>query len=380
MKKSELKLLVIEIITILGLLLNIFVKNILNEYLMSLMFSILITIIVISMGYEKEKNVYIRNLIFFIAFYTVSFIILLYGLGLLTGYVRSPYSYDFINIIKTIFPLILVIILSEIFRYSLCKKGEKRTLIIILSIVLFTLADISMSLYFYDLKDISDLLELFTLVLLPSLFKNITLTDFAYRYGMSQNIIYRLITELYIYILPITPNLNVYLESVVMIIFPTILRYLIHSRFEKEEKEDFRGKHPIKKIITIVLILIIACMVGLYSNLFPLWIAVVGSGSMSPTIEIGDLVIIDKTYQDHLDKLKVGDVLVFKVKEKIYTHRIIDIEKENSNYNIFTKGDRKGNAKDNWIVENDDVIGVVKLKIKYLGYPSVWLNRMLEDR
>lgn len=380
MRKSEKRLLVIEIVAILSLLLNIFVKNILNEYAISLMFLILTTIIIFSMGYEKEKNVYRKNLIFFVTFYTVSFIILLYGLGLLTGYVRSPYSYSALNVIKTIFPIVLVIILSELLRYCLCKKGEQKKTVIILSIILFVLTDVSLSLYLYDLQNTSDILKMFTLTFLPSIFKNITLTDFAHRYGIRQNIIYRIITELYIYILPISPDFNIYLESVLMIIFPAFLRLLIHARFESEKSKDYRKKHPIKKAITIIFLFMIISAIGLHSNLLPLWIAVVGSGSMSPTIEIGDLVIIDKTYQDNLDRLKVGDVLVFKVKEKIYTHRIISIEKENDKYSIFTKGDRKENAKDNWIVTNDDVIGIVKFKIKYLGYPSVWLNRMLEDR
>ena len=31
---------------------------------------------------------------------------------------------------------------------------------------------------------------------------------------------------------------------------------------------------------------------------------------------------------------------------------------------------------DNWVVKNEEVIGVVKLKIPYIGYPTIWLSKM----
>jgi len=380
LKKSEIKLIEIEIIIILALVLNVFVINIINEYLISLIFTIFSGLIIFLLGYEKEKNPYKKNLLLFITFYTFGYIIILYGIGLLTGFVLSPYNNNFINLIKNIVPLILVILTSEFLRYLFCKKGNKRKLILILSVILFVLVDISLALYFYDLSDKSEIMKLLTLVLLPSILKNITLTDFAYKYGFSQNILYRLIIELYSYIIPIIPDFSIYLEAITLLVLPVILRFFINNRFEQKEKKDIREKNKFQKIISILLIVLILIIVGLNSNLFRFWIAVVGSGSMEPTIEIGDLILVDKSYQKELSKLKVDDILVFKENNKIYTHRIIDIEVNGEDYSISTKGDRKGNTIDDWIVENENVIGVVKLKIKYLGYPSLWIKEILEER
>lgn len=121
-----------------------------------------------------------------------------------------------------------------------------------------------------------------------------------------------------------------------------------------------------------------AILIALFSNLFPYWIAAVGSGSMEPTINIGDAIVVDKTVQDHLDRLSVGDVLVFKIKDTIYTHRIIELRETNGNYAITTQGDREGQAIDTWVVTNKDVIGIVKFKINYVGWPTVWLSRIVE--
>ena len=53
--------------------------------------------------------------------------------------------------------------------------------------------------------------------------------------------------------------------------------------------------------------------------------------------------------------------------------------KEKGKYSISTKGDRKGQAVDSWLVSNDEVVGVVVAKVKYVGYPTVWLSRIMEE-
>ena len=118
-------------------------------------------------------------------------------------------------------------------------------------------------------------------------------------------------------------------------------------------------------------------MIALFSNLFPIWIAAVGSGSMEPTIMIGDAIIVDKSVAKDPSKLTVGDVLVFKIQDTIYTHRIIEIKKVNGNLAMITKGDREGQAVDTWVVTSENIIGRVKFKISYVGWPTVWLSRMV---
>lgn len=378
MIKSEKRLVIIESILILVFLLSIFVRNIFNDYLLFIILAISIAIIYFLLGYEKDKNMYKKNLIFFVAFYTIAFLIVIYGVGLIFGYIKSPFKTDLLSIIKNVFPIILVISSSEILRYLISRKGEKSRLIYVLTIIMFILIDLVLNVKLYDLSKLEDILKFGTAIVLPSIFKNWTLTSFAYKYGFIQNLVYRFLLELYPYILPITPDLGIYLESVLMMIFPVLLKRDIFYRFEKEKKKDLKDKEYGKKSITAIIIIITAIIIGLNSNLFRYWMAVIGSGSMEPTINIGDAVIVDKSYQKHLDKLKEGDVLVFKIGKKIYVHRIINIENQNGNYSINTKGDRKEQLEDSWVVTNKDVIGVVKFKIKYIGYPTVWLSRILE--
>jgi len=382
MKKSEIKLIVLELLTIIILLLNIFVKNILNEYMLCILIGLGLGISIFLVGFEKSKTLEKSKIVHSVTIFTLAFLILIYGLGLFTGYVHTPYSLKPINIIKNILPILVLIILSEIFRANLCCKGSDNKYIKILTIILFTTVDVSLAIHMYDLKEMSRVLELSTLVVVPSIFKNMMLTDFSYHYGYEPCLMYHCIISLYQYIIPIQPGLDVYLESVVMFLLPVIMRALINSRYKKEKKkkEDIRDKYISTKIITAVFSMIILVIICLFSNLFPLWIAVVGSGSMAPTINIGDMVIVDKKVSKNLEKLKTGDILVFKMKKRIYVHRIMEIEKKNNDYAIKTKGDRKENAIDSWTVKKKDVVGRVKFKIPCIGYPTVWLNRIMEGR
>lgn len=380
MIKSEKRLIIIELILIIVFLSNIFVRNIFNEYSLFIILTIVNVLIYFLMGYEKDKNIYKKNLIFFITFYLIAFITMMYGIGLVLGYTKSPFKTDIISIIKNIFPIILVICSSEMLRYQISKKGEKNNFIFVLTIMLFIIIDIVLNVKFYNLTKLENILKFSTIIILPSIFKNWMLTAFTYKYGLAQNIIYRLILELYPYILPITPDLGIYLESVLLMVFPVLLKRNISFRFDKDKKIDLKYKNYKKRIITFTTIVFISLIIALNSNLFRYWMAIIGSGSMEPTINIGDAVIVDKRYQKHLDKLKIGDILVFKNGQKIYVHRIVNIDHREKNYYINTKGDRKEQIEDSWIVTNKDIIGVVKFKIKYIGYPTVWLSRILEEK
>lgn len=378
MKKTEIRLIILEILSIFLLLVNIFYIKISNYYYLLLFLLCIFCISLFISSFEKEKILDKKSIIKNMIIDTISYLIFMYGIGIFTGYIKTSYSLNLISIIKNIFPVIVLIIIQEMFRYHICKKGEKKKVIIVLSILLFILVDISLSIHLYNFSDRTRIIELVTLTIFPSIFKNMMLSAFAYKYGYRICIIYQLITNIYLYIMPIFPNLSVYLESILSILLPIFVGLLIYFRFKKITIKDFRNKSTIIKVITGIILFITIVIIILYSNLFPYTVAVIGSGSMTPTLKIGDMILIDKTYRKNTKKLKEGQVLVFQVKDTIYTHRIVKIDRQNGNYYILTKGDRKGQTIDTWTVTNKDIIGVTKLKIPMMGYPSVWLRKLVE--
>lgn len=379
MKKSEIKLISLVLLSSFILLLNIFIKNILTGYTLIVFLGIIFGISYYLVGFEKTRIQNKKDVLGFITVYSFAFLILLYGIGLFTGYLRNSYSLSPLMILKNTVPVILTIIISEVLRSNLCRKGENNKLILISIIVLFTLVDMVLSIHLYDIKSLGGILGILTVTMIPSIFKNLLLNDLSLKFGYLPGIIYSSIFGLYFYIMPIVPNLNDYMTSTVMFLIPLALMILVDKRFasEEEEEEDLRDKKYINKAINGVLITVMAIMIALFSNLFPVWIAAVGSGSMEPTIMIGDAIIVDKTVAKDPNKLTVGDVLVFKIKDTIYTHRIIEIKEINGKKAMITKGDREGQAVDTWVVTSENIIGRVKFKIPYVGWPTVWLSRMV---
>ena len=272
--------------------------------------------------------------------------------------------------------ILLLVLGSELFRYQYSTKGNKFNFV--LGIIALIMIDVVYSINFYNFVDNFVLLEFICVVVLPSISKNIVLSLLAKRYGYKVTIAYSAIMAVYEYVVPITPSYDSYLRSIISIIIPIINMLFVNFYLREAKKEDTRNKNIGSRIFVILCVIFLVFIIGIYSNLFRYWVATIASGSMSPTIEVGDIVVVDKYYAENPQELVVGDVIVFKVKNTLYTHRIISIVVKNNNYYIRTKGDYKDNAEDSWVVLRGDIIGKVNFKIKYLGLPSVWLHNLLK--
>lgn len=90
--------------------------------------------------------------------------------------------------------------------------------------------------------------------------------------------------------------------------------------------------------------------VGVFGN----YVFKVASGSMVPTIKVGDYILVKKT-----TNFQKGDIITYKTKDNNITHRIIII---NDDGTIVTKGDAN-NTEDKPIKKNQ-VVGVYKRKLK----------------
>ena len=91
----------------------------------------------------------------------------------------------------------------------------------------------------------------------------------------------------------------------------------------------------------------------------------VATGSMSGTIEEGDLIIIRDT-----DDYKIGDIVTFfqDGDDIPTTHRIYNIDEEGK---LVTRGDAN-NSYDKRSITNDEIIGEVVLVIPYVGTFIDW--------
>lgn len=97
-----------------------------------------------------------------------------------------------------------------------------------------------------------------------------------------------------------------------------------------------------------------------YANLFGYSLFEVATGSMKPTIQIGDVVIVKITKD-----VNENDIIVYVDGDDIITHRLV----EKSENNIVTRGDAN-NSEDKPIQENMIIGQVIKI-VPQLG---TWQN------
>jgi signal peptidase len=97
------------------------------------------------------------------------------------------------------------------------------------------------------------------------------------------------------------------------------------------------------------------------------------SGSMEPTIHVGD-VVIDKKIRP-LDA-RPGDVVTFSDptgRKRLITHRIRSMRVQGNTVQVVTKGDAN-NTVERWTVPANGRIGRVELRVWKLGYPLVYAH------
>jgi signal peptidase len=134
------------------------------------------------------------------------------------------------------------------------------------------------------------------------------------------------------------------------------------------------------EIIEIIILLLIATF-PLYTwgiariilhNPYP--IQVVEGNSMSPTLNIGDLILIENINPKNITN---GTIISFYSPiGGVYTHRVIGIEVMSDKYYFRTKGDAL-DSPDSWLIPENYVIGRVIARIPLIGYliliPKIYL-------
>lgn len=378
MKKSEKKILTVEIILILTFIFNIFVLKNSNQYLIATVLAIALALLYLMVGFEKDNLKLKRDLLMTTLIYVISYYILTYILGIFFEFLRSPYSLSLVTFLRNVTPVLVFIFAKELLRYEISTKGDRNGLLILLSIVLFILVDTSTVLYKYDLTNVSDLVKFLEVSFFPLAAENVMLTYLVMKGGYTSAITYQVVMKMPIYVVPIVPNINTYIDVIFRIVFPLLLLHSLYGEVsgnKERQLEKARSNHLAKRIVFSVSVVILVVTVYLTSGLFTYYAVTIGSGSMIPNLGVGDIVIVRKT-KDY-ESLEVGDILVYNKETKVVVHRITEKNKVDNEYVFRTKGDAN-DAEDWYDIYEEDIIGTVKAKVKYLGYPTIWVNKLVK--
>ena len=368
--------LLLNIILIITLSINIFNKLYDNKIvILALLIYGVINLLID--GYRRPNKRDLGNITLIVTigcFFTISFY---YFLGTFTEFSKN-YAFILYKYLKTsaFLSVILIVILTELIRYITMQapKGSKRfsRIINISLFIIFVLIDVCISQKVLNTSSFTTFYEFFALTFCASVTKNVFLMWLTYKYGYIPCIIYRVMIDLYVYFLPVVPKANMLLQAVLFMLMPFILYKIIDSVVKERAlpKANDIAKKRIDRLESVFLIIIFAILASLVSREFKYSMIGVGSGSMTGTINKGDAIIYEKYDGRYLNE---GEIIVFKIENTMIVHRIHKRFLANDTYYYMTKGDYNENV-DNWVVEPDMILGVVKQRVLWIAWPSVWIS------
>lgn len=228
----------------------------------------------------------------------------------------------------------------------------------------------------YNMNNLDTFVEFIGFTLFASISCNLMYNYVSNRYGAIPIIIYRLITVLYVYFIPIIPNVYIFFRSVLRIVYPYLIYQLLEYAYPSKKRVIAYIDKRKSMIIKIIICVITVAIAMLISCEFKYGILLIGSGSMTGTINKGDAIVFEK--YDGEKEIEEGQIVVFNERNIQVVHRVIDAKKVNGVDRYVTKGDANIEKDEGYITKND-IAALYKFKISYMGWPSLWLRDIFSN-
>lgn len=122
-------------------------------------------------------------------------------------------------------------------------------------------------------------------------------------------------------------------------------------------------------IMVLAIVILVRVLVLKKHDVFGYRFYLIMSGSMEPTINVGDAVITKEVSEP-----QIGDVIAFEVSNSTTVHRIVKTYTEENNKLYQTKGDNN-NAEDKTLLNKEQIKGKVIFKLPKVGDAILFLQK-----
>ena len=292
--------------------------------------------------------------------------------GVKFGFHKNPYFANTKLILTSTLPIAAIIVCSEIIRStSLAQKSKLANVVVFFSCMaaeVLTFSNIA------GITTLNKVMDLAGMVLFPAITSNLYYHFSSRNFGPIPNIAFRLITSLYVFCVPASTAMPDALLAAIKLVVPLLVYGFVMALFEKKKKKVAVQKSgALSTIALVVAIVIIIGVAMVVSCQFRYGAVVIATESMTGEINKGDVIIYEQ-YKNQ--KIEEGQVIVFKQNGYRVIHRVARIETVNNETRYYTKGDAN-NTIDVGYRTRSDIIGLTDIKIAYIGYPTLWLHKLL---
>lgn len=376
-KSKNITIAIIILMLIYGLLANlklVFNINAIYLYIINPLFWITLAVFLkIAIGKSYQKSRIKKEVIQYILIAVIVYILTYMISGLFITFGNNPYFTTVKGFLINLWMFGTVIISKEYIRYRLINnvyENDKKEIAILVSLI-YIIIEIELNKYIntkitllFALKDICQ-------NLIPLIAKNVLYSYISMKSDWKPASIYELFTKLYLWLSPILPNAPWIMVAIIETTIPTILffyiRYANSKNSEIKSRQEIENVNPKNSIPLVVLVILV---IWFAIGVFPIKPIAIASGSMEKELYVGDVVIVKKC---NANDIVNGDIIQYQMKGYTVIHRVIEKKQKNGEYYFTTKGDNNP-SEDKESVKEDQVLGKVIFKVKYLGYPAIWLN------
>jgi signal peptidase len=306
-------------------------------------------------------------------------IFILVDAGLITQFARSPLSFSPAGIALNLILVSSTLLGMELSRGYLTKNLSRKnpTLVVAVITILYTFANVSI-LALINFQDPLSYTQFIGERFLPILTENLLATYLALVSGPMASLAYRAPLQAFQWFSPILPDPSWGYTALIGVMAPTIgfiainmattQRDLTKAGISTPRMQTRKSRKSEKStkgwlIISVFLVLTVWTSTGLF-GFYP---TIVASGSMSPTLEVGDVSIVVST---NPSSLQVGDIIQYWQGEEMNLHRVAEIRQTESGLEFITKGDAN-NAADTTPVTADQIRGKLIFSIPKVGWVSI---------
>jgi len=300
--------------------------------------------------------------------------------GLFFHFGKSPFSLTPLGITTNLIFVSSMLLAVEISRARLVVYWGKRRVFLAITCTALLFSFISIPLdQFTSVKPEILSLSQFAAYWLPRFAENLLASQLALHVGARGSLAYRGLLAAFWWFCPILPDLNWLFMAFIGVSIPimgmaavTNISSIMQSGRGRSGWRHNSASFPTGWIVTtIASILVVWFAVGI----FPYQPQLVGSGSMSPVINTGDVVIISRVLAD---EIKVGDVIQFRRMENnqaiAIIHRVVEIQEPVNTRLFITKGDANA-APDANPVNQQNMMGKVVFILPKVGWVSIFARK-----
>ena len=295
--------------------------------------------------------------------------------GLFTVFGKSPSSFAPLGVLSNLALVGSMLMGMELSRAWLINHLGKHILLGTASVaLLFTVAGLPFT-QIAGLKPEVSSLAFVNSTLLPSLAENLLASLLALLAGPAASIAYRGVLQAFWTFSPVLPDLSWSLLGFIGTTLPIIGLVAVWKFYASQtQRARARQSNGGLRAGWIATAMLSVAIVWFSVGLFPIHPALVGSGSMSPTLDVGDIALIAKTSGS---TIKIGDVIEFRTPEKVHIiHRVVALQEQGGTKVLITKGDANSTP-DSAPVLFENVVGKLIFNTHRVGWAAVVIKRFL---